>query len=428
MTVTSIHLDTNVDKTKKIPFTAYDFGWVVLCIGMAIGSGIVFMPVQIGLKGLWVFLAAVGLSYPAVYYLQELFLRTLIQSEKCDSYANIISHYLGKNWGIALGVVYFLMLLTGVLTYSTAITYDSSSYLQTFKLTEQSYSDYAWYGLIVVSLLVFISAQGERFLFKIAGPMVIVKFSIIVTLAVIMVPYWSLANLQQLPNFFTFFRDVLLTLPFALFSILYVQILSPMNIAYRKLEKDPLVAAYRSVRANRLAYRTIVIAVLFFAISFSFSITKEEAVQALEQNISALAIAAKVIPGAWVQGMSVLLNVFAIMSAFFGIYMGFHEAVKGIVDNLLSRFIPESRINAKLVSLSITIGIVFFLWAWVSTRFSTMLLLQLSGPIFGITACLVPCYLVWKVKSLQNLRTPAAFYVVFYGVLLVASPLLKFFE
>ncbi|MEM8423080.1 hypothetical protein Q4S30_19900, partial [Morganella morganii] len=25
----------------KIPFTLYDFGWVVLCIGMAIGSGIV---------------------------------------------------------------------------------------------------------------------------------------------------------------------------------------------------------------------------------------------------------------------------------------------------------------------------------------------------------------------------------------------------
>ncbi|MDH8107140.1 transporter, partial [Klebsiella pneumoniae] len=39
---------------ESVPFTKYDAGWVVLCIGMAIGSGIVFMPVQIGIKGIWV--------------------------------------------------------------------------------------------------------------------------------------------------------------------------------------------------------------------------------------------------------------------------------------------------------------------------------------------------------------------------------------
>ncbi|EIR56096.1 putative membrane protein, partial [Yersinia pestis PY-14] len=27
---------------KSVPFTQYDVGWVILCIGMAIGSGIVF--------------------------------------------------------------------------------------------------------------------------------------------------------------------------------------------------------------------------------------------------------------------------------------------------------------------------------------------------------------------------------------------------
>lgn len=37
---------------QKMPFTRYDFGWVLLCIGMAIGAGTVLMPVQIGLKGI----------------------------------------------------------------------------------------------------------------------------------------------------------------------------------------------------------------------------------------------------------------------------------------------------------------------------------------------------------------------------------------
>ena len=52
---------------KSIPFTKYDVGWVILCIGMAIGSGIVFMPVQVGIKGIWVFIVSVAISYPAIY-------------------------------------------------------------------------------------------------------------------------------------------------------------------------------------------------------------------------------------------------------------------------------------------------------------------------------------------------------------------------
>lgn len=174
---------------KKIPFTKYDAGWVVLCIGMAIGSGIVFMPVQIGIKGIWVFIAATLLSYPAIYWLQNLYLRTLSESEECEDYASVITQYLGKNWGVALGIAYFLMLLHGMFSYSLAVTFDSASYIKTFGLTEGLLSDSVWYGLIILTVLVAIAAQGERLLFKVSGPMVIVKFGIIVLLGIVMVPY-----------------------------------------------------------------------------------------------------------------------------------------------------------------------------------------------------------------------------------------------
>lgn len=181
---------------KKIPFTKYDAGWVVLCIGMAIGSGIVFMPVQIGIKGIWVFIAATLLSYLAIYWLQNLYLRTLSESEECEDYASVITQYLGKNWGVALGIAYFLMLLHGMFSYSLAVTFDSASYIKTFGLTEGLLSDSVWYGLIILTVLVAIAAQGERLLFKVSGPMVIVKFGIIVLLGIVMVPYWNFANIS----------------------------------------------------------------------------------------------------------------------------------------------------------------------------------------------------------------------------------------
>ncbi len=60
----TVGINTEAINHKNIPFTMYDLGWVVLCIGAAIGSGIVFFPLQVGLKGVWVFALAVipGLS------------------------------------------------------------------------------------------------------------------------------------------------------------------------------------------------------------------------------------------------------------------------------------------------------------------------------------------------------------------------------
>lgn len=60
---------------SKIPFTKYDFGWVLLCIGMAIGAGTVLMPVQIGLTGIWVFIVAFIIAYPATYIVQDIYLK-----------------------------------------------------------------------------------------------------------------------------------------------------------------------------------------------------------------------------------------------------------------------------------------------------------------------------------------------------------------
>ncbi|WOB84112.1 amino acid permease [Providencia sp. PROV114] len=395
---------------------------------MAIGSGIVFMPVQIGIKGIWVFIAATMLSYPAIYWLQNLYLRTLSESEECNDYASVITQYLGENWGIALGIAYFLMLLHGMFSYSLAVTFDSASYIKTFGLTEGLLSDSVWYGLIIISVLVAIAAQGERLLFKVSGPMVIVKFGIIVLLGIVMVPYWNFANITAFPDFLPFMRDVFLTLPFTLFSILFVQILSPMNIAYRKIESDKRIATYRAIRANRVAYIILAVAVLFFAFSFTFSISHEQAVSAFEQNISALAIAAQVIPGAVVKVMTALLNIFAILTAFLGIYLGFQEAIKGIVVNLLSRFIPEERINQTVLHYGVCLGVIIALWFWVSTRFSILFFMQLGGPLFGIVSCLIPCYLVYKVPALHKFKGPTVWFIIFFGVLLCLSPFFKFFE
>ena len=258
--------------------------------------------------------------------------------------------------------------------------------------------------------------------------MVLVKVGIIVSLGLVMIPHWDFNNITAFPPIGDFTRDVLLTVPFAFFSAVFVQILNPMNIAYRKLESDKRVATYRAIRAHRVAYITLVTIILFFSFSFTFSISHEQAVSAFEQNISALAIAAQVIPGAVVSVMTTVLNIFAVLTAFFGIYLGFQESVKGLAVNILSRFMDKEKINHTVLNICISVFIVALLTAWVSTGFSVVVFFQIGSPLYAIVSCLIPVYLVFRVAKLKKFKDWKAWCVMGFGILLLIAPFFKYLE
>ncbi len=308
---------TEAEWRKAIKFDHTDIGWIIMSIGMAIGAGIVFLPVQVGLMGLWVFLLSSIIGYPAMYLFQRLFINTLAESPECKDYPSIISGYLGKNWGILLGVLYFIMLVIWMFVYATAITNDSASYLQTFGVTDELMSENPFYGLVLICILVAISSRGEQLLFKLSSLMVVTKLLVVATLGLAMIGMWHLYNIGALPPIGLLTKQAIITLPFTLTSILFIQTLSPMVISYRNREKNQAVARHKALRTMNIAFGVLFCTVFFYAVSFTLAMGHDEAVQAYEQNISALAIAAQFFPGGWVIFVSVMLNIFAVMTAFF---------------------------------------------------------------------------------------------------------------
>lgn len=214
-------------------FDGTDWGWVIMSIGMAIGAGIVFLPVKVGLVRLWVFLASSVIAYPAMYLFQRLFINALAESPKCEDYPSVISGYLGKNWGFFLGVLYFIMLVIWVFVYSTALTNDSASFLHSFGLTKTVWSHSPWYGLAVICIMVAIASRAEKVLFRISSFMVLTKLSVVVLLGVIIAGHWSLSNIGSFPSMGYLLKQTVVMLPFTLTSILFIQTLSPMVISYR---------------------------------------------------------------------------------------------------------------------------------------------------------------------------------------------------
>lgn len=407
-------------------FDSTDWGWIIMSIGMAIGAGIVFLPVQVGLMGLWVFLLSGIIGYPAMYMFQRLFINTLAESPECKDYPSVISGYLGKNWGMLLGGLYFIMLVIWVFVYSTAITNDSASFLQSFGVTKALLSENPFYGLALICGLVALASRGENLLFKISTFMVLTKLGVVAVLGLLMVDKWDINNIGAIPATGDWLKDAVVMLPFTLTSILFIQSLSPMVISYRSREKSLAVARFKAMRAMNIAFGVLFVVVFFYAVSFTLAMGHDQAVRASEENISALAMVAQGMQGQTLKLLSLTLNIFAVMTAYFGIYLGFREACQGLTMNMLRRYMPEDRINKKLVGYGIMIFTILLSWGAIVLNAPVLSFTSICSPIFGLVGCLIPAYLVYQVPALHKYKGVSLYIIIITGLLLCVSPFLAF--
>ncbi|MDK9739334.1 hypothetical protein KI655_18725 [Vibrio sp. D404a] len=407
-------------------FDSTDWGWIIMSIGMAIGAGIVFLPVKVGVLGLWVFLGSAVIGYPAMYMFQRLFINTLSESPKCSDYAGVISGYLGNKWGAFIGMLYFVMLIIWVFVYSTAITNDSASFLQSFGVTEGLLSDSPWYGLALVCALVAVASRGEKILFKISTGLVLIKLCTVAILGLLMVSRWDVANVGTMPEMGLAIKDIIILLPFTLTSILFIQSLSPMVISYRSKEKSLEVARFKAMRAMNIAFGILFVTVFFYAISFTLAMSHEQALLAQEQNISALAMVASNMDGATLKLLSLMLNIFSVMTAFFGVYLGFRDSCQGLAMMGLKKVMPEEKINKDAVTKGIIVFAASVSWGAIVLNLPVLSFTSICSPIFGLIGCLIPAYLVYQVPSLHKYKGSSLYVIIATGILLCLSPLVAF--
>ena len=124
--------------------------------------------------------------------------------------------------------------------------------------------------------------------------------------------------------------------------------------------------------------------------------------------------------------VSVMLNIFAVMTAFFGVYLGFREATQGIVMNILQRMMPAERINETLVKYGIMVFAVLLAWGAIILNAPVLSFTSICSPIFGMVGCLIPAYLVYKVPMLHKYKGISLYLIIFTGLLLCVSPFLAF--
>ncbi|WP_320171893.1 hypothetical protein [Maridesulfovibrio sp.] len=400
-----------------------DWGWVAVNIGMGIGAGIVFLPIQAGLVGLWTFLLAIIIAYPALYLFQHMYINTLIESRDASDYPTTISEYLGSKLGATLGIIYFVMLLIWLCVYSETVTNDSASYIQAAGLTKGLLSANHLYALILISFLVFLAFASKNLLFHLSKVLIVVILLSLVTLGVMIIPQWSVENIKDISSIGNMLCQTIVTLPFAMTSILFLQSLSPMVVYVRSEYKDINVARKKAFQIMNRAFLILAGVVFFFAFSCTMSITHQDAYNAFVANTSFLAIMAKVIPGTFIPALGVTIDICAVTTSFFGVLLGLHEACIGLYFNLFASDRPKETVNMARLSAGVVGLIVLLGWTATIVDFPILYFTSICSPIFAVIGCFIPVLLVYKVDDLAKYRGLQPWLIVLTGILLVLSPL-----
>ncbi len=405
-----------------------DWGWVAVNIGMGIGAGIVFLPIQAGLVGLWTFLLAILIAYPALYQFQRLFINTLIESRQATDYPATISEYLGSKWGAVLGIIYFVMLLIWLCVYSETVTNDSASYIRAAGWTSGLLSENHLYALLLISFLVFIAFVSKTLLFNLSKILIVVILSSLVVLGTMMIPLWEVRNIQAIGSVSKLLTQTIVTLPFAMTSILFLQSLSPMVIFTRSEYDDIETARKKALSIMNWSFFILAGVVFFFAFSCTMSITHEEAYNAFKANTSFLAIMVSDFPGKLVPALGVIIDICAVTTSFFGVLLGLHEACVGLYIQLFAGNKPKESLNMGRISAG-AVGLIILL-GWTATIVNSPILYFtcVCSPIFAIIGCFIPVALIYKVDELAKYRGLQSWLVLLTGALLVVSPLLAWLD
>lgn len=405
------------------PFTFDDWGWVVLSVGMGIGAGIAFAPIPVSICGMWVFLTVAAVGYTGIFVFQNLFIDVMGADEENLPYTDFMKRHLGPAWGEAAGLLYTLMLFIWFFVYTEAIVKDSASYLVSFGLITTNLSGNPLYVAGLVALLVAVAAGGEKLLFKIGSVLTLTIMATIFLLGAMMIPEWDMANIPPPPSAGIFARNGIWLLPFVLTSILFLQSLSPMVVWFRDNSDTSAEGIYRAQRAHFMAFGILFAVVFFYIVSFVLSLTPAQGKMAFDDNISALALLAKVRPGPFLNILELVLELFAVATSFFAVYLSLKESLYSQAARYWKNNRPGAAVTAEMANRIIAPLLAALGVAMVLANAPILMFTALCSPIFGIVGCLIPARLVYALPQLAPHRGPKTVFVIVVGILLCMAPL-----
>ncbi|MCG3728296.1 aromatic amino acid transport family protein [Vibrio cincinnatiensis] len=415
----SINVPNCSTTNNSSTWNTHDTYWTLSLFGTAVGAGILFLPINLGLGGFWPLVILAVLAYPMTYFSHRGLARFVLSSQHSQGdFTDVIQEHFGVKAGRTISWLYFLSIFPILLIYGVGLTNTVESFLvHQAAITPPPRTLLS--GLLVL-ILFSIMLGGERIMLRTFAVMVYPLAAILLILSIYLIPRWNLPSLA-LPELTKFTQTLWLAIPVVVFSFSHAAAISSFSHTQRRhYQRRALIKSEQILKRTSLL---LIAFVLFFVFSCIFTLSPEQLVEAKEQNVSILSYLANVTHNPLIGTLGPFVAFIAITSSFLGHFLGARESLNG----LITKHTPLS------YPIADKIGIVFlFFTIWLTAILNPSILGMmeaLSGPIIAVILFIMPMVAVYKVSFLHIYKKNISTYFIFVsGVLAVSALLFRLFN
>lgn len=390
----------------------HDTHWLLSLFGTAVGAGILFLPINVGLGGFWPLVIMALAAFPMTYLAHRGLARFVLSSKKDDSdFTDVVQEHFGITAGRLISLLYFLSIFPILLIYGVALTNTVDDFL-VHQLGMNS-PPRALLSGVLVTAMVAVMLGGEKLMLRAFAFLVYPLVAVLFGLSLYLIPHWQMPsmNMGSAPELA---KNLWLAVPVIVFSFSHAAAISSFANAQRRHYGEQ--ARSKSDRILKYTAIMLISFVLLFVFSCVFALSSEELLAAKEANISVLSYLANTYNNPLLAYAGPLIAFVAITSSFFGHFLGARESFNGLVVKHSSlSYSGADKLGVALMFIAI----------WVCAIYNPSILGMMeaiSGPIIAMILFIMPMVAVYKVPALAQYRgNPSTLFVLLVGALAVSA-------
>lgn len=371
--------------------------WLWTIFATAMGAGVLYLPVNAGINGIWPIITIALISIPMIYLSHKNLSKVILSGSKNTTNINeIINENFSKRFSKFFAICYFLATYPLILIYSVGLTNTINSFLtNVLGITPISR---ALLALIILSFFVTALSTKPRFIRKMAEMVALPLAGSLFLISVYLIPQWNLDYLYVVPSYYDFFETLWITLPVVIFSYNFAPIVSTFALNYLKNHESP------EQETELVLWRStwlLFVFIMFFIISCVLTVDQDHMLIAKNQNMNILVYIGKVFDDPILRTVSPIIATIAMTGAFLGNFFGAKESVIGLIEQKLHKYQLTSYVLDK-IAISLII-IPSYIMCIIDTNILNVMSI-LCGPVIAVLLFIFPVYAIYNLPNLAQYK------------------------
>lgn len=394
-----------------------DTEWMLTLFGTAIGAGVLFLPINAGLGGIWPLILMTILIGPMTFLAHRGLTRFCLSSKNSDSdITQTVTEHFGHKAGSLITLGYFASIYPILMIYGIGITNTVSS-LMVNQLGMQE-PNRALLSFVLVAGLVGVMVCGQKVVLKVTNALVYPLILVLFGTSLYLIPDWNTAQFEATITASDFVKTVFLTIPVLVFAFNHSPAVSSFASAYRQeLGNDAETQSSKTLK--RTAFMLVGFTMLF-VYSCVLTLSPAQLLEAKAANLSVMSYFAETSDNAIFGWLAQIVAIVAISSSFFGHYMGTREGLQGIIINKAVR--EGKTVNMTLVNWGIIAFITLTVWAVAYANVSVMGMIEsLVAPILAMILFIMPVFAIKRVPAMQKYASILDIFTVVMGLIAITG-------